>query len=276
MKLSLYTITQDEERRLPAMLQAAAPLANEIVVVDSGSRDKTQKIAESYGARFIHNDWVSIGHQVAYAERCCSHDWVLLLAADEVLSDDLREEIRLIKEQGPDCDGYKLRIGDVFPGVSRPKRWARHYQLVRLYDRKKMCMGGRFGYDDVDFIVENPSIRLLDSFVHHYSFLSQRRTVDKRNKATDDQVRRALLEGKKYSPWRMVGCMLGNFIKVFLLDRYFLYGFWGFIHAVNVGYMRFLKFSKYYEHTQLGRHDYLGLTSLLAVPKLSKDEEAKK
>ncbi|WP_241760454.1 glycosyltransferase family 2 protein [Dethiosulfovibrio peptidovorans] len=258
MKISLYTVTKNEEARLPLMLEAAAPLADEIIVVDSGSTDRTRDVAERYGAKFIHHDWTSIGHQVAFAESCCSNEWVLRLDADEVMSKELLEEIMKIKKNGPDCDGYKLRSGEMFPGYSKPNRWVKHYQLVRLYSRKAMRMSGKFGFDDVVFIKKTPQTRLLYNFINHYSFLSIRRTVEKRNVATDDQVKRALLEHKNYSPWRMVGCMVGNFFRYFILERYFLYGFWGFIHSVNVGYMRFLKFSKFYEYHQIREHGYMG------------------
>ncbi len=258
MKISLYIVTKNEEARLPFVLEAAAPLADEIVVVDSGSSDGTEEVARRYGARFIHNDWISIGHQVAFAERCCSFEWVLRLDADEVLSPELCEEIKKIKESGPDYDGYKLRIGEVFPGYSEPNRWVRHYRLVRLYSRRAMRMSGKFGFDDVVFLKKEPRIKLLDGFIRHYSFLSVKRTVEKRNVATDLQVERAFLEKKRYSPWRMVGCMTANFFKCFILDRYFLYGFWGFIHSISVGYMRFLKFSKFYEANQLKKYGYLG------------------
>lgn len=251
MKISLYVITKNEEARLPVVLDAAAPLADEIVVVDSGSTDGTEGVALRYGARFIHNDWVSVGHQAAFAERCCTCDWVLRLDADEELSPELVREIKDIKRTNPPYDGYKLRIGEVFPGQTDPIPWVRHYRLIRLYNRRAMGMSGRFDFDDVAYIKKNPRIKLLDGFVRHRSFLSVKRTVDKRNNATDLSVARAFLEKKNYSPWRMVGCMSANFFKCFILDRYFLHGFWGFIHSVNIGYMRFLKFAKFYEANQI-------------------------
>ena len=67
IKLSLYVITYNEEHRLGRTLKAASPLVDEIVVVDCGSIDRTREIAESYGARFYHNDWVSFG--VRFASR---------------------------------------------------------------------------------------------------------------------------------------------------------------------------------------------------------------
>jgi hypothetical protein len=80
--------------------------------------------------------------------------------------------------------------------------------------------------------------------------------VQKHNIETNRLVERALIIGKKYSPWRMVGAMSLNFFKRFILDRFFLYGFWGFIYSVEYAYLRFLKFSKFYEVQQLKKHEY--------------------
>jgi len=248
--LSVYYVTQDEERRLPASLAMAAEVADEIVVVDSGSTDRTAEIARGFGARFIHNEWVSIGHQVSFAERCCTNPWVLRLDADEVLSEGLVKEILNVKRD-PRCDGYRLRIGDVFPGIERPSRWVKHYRLIRLYNREKMWMSGRFDHDDVVFGDTGLRVDLLENFVHHHSLLSLEHLVGKGNASTGMQVKRALVDGKRYSPWRMVGASTLGFLKLFLLGRFFLYGFWGFIASVVYGQMRFLKFAKYYEHRQL-------------------------
>ena len=64
-------------------------------------------------------------------------------------------------------------------------------------------------------------------------------------------ILKEIREEKKYPPWRMVGASSLNFLKVFVINRYFLYGFWGFIFALSVGHLRFLKFAKFYENEQL-------------------------
>ena len=136
-------------------MDALVKVADEIVVVDSGSTDKTESIVREYTDKFYYNKFISIGHQVKVAEELCSNKWVLRLDADEELSDELIKEILDIKEN-PDCDGYFLRIGEVFPGYSKPNRWVKHYKLIRLYNREKMAMSGKHGHDDVDFICKSP------------------------------------------------------------------------------------------------------------------------
>lgn len=250
VKLSLYVITMNEEERLPRTLEAARAIADEIVIVDSGSTDGTEAVAQRYGARFIHNDWTSFGHQVSVAEKLCHNDWVLRLDADEVLSPELAREIAEIKKN-PDCDGYRIRISDVYPGKPLPIRWARHYKLIRMYHRKKFSMLGHLDHDDVDPIVAHPKVRTLRGLVHHYSYLTLYQFWAKQNRATDTQIAMLIKAGKRYSPWRMVGTTTLTFLKYYILGRHFLYGWWGFINCANIAMVRFLKFAKWYEYEQL-------------------------
>jgi glycosyltransferase involved in cell wall biosynthesis len=249
-KLSLYVITLDEERRLPRTLESASHLVDEIVIVDSGSTDRTEAIARAHGARFLHHRWDSVGHQVKWAEEQCANRWVLRLDADEVISSELAEEIKDARRNGHD-DAYFLKIGDIVAGRTRPNPFVKHYKLIRLYNRDAFSMTGRPGHDDVERVRPGASASTLRGFVHHHTYLSLRQLVDKHNAESDELAERALKQGKNYSPWRMVGLMTLNFLKSFFLYRYFLYGFWGFILSVECSFLRFLKFAKYYERKHM-------------------------
>jgi glycosyltransferase involved in cell wall biosynthesis len=254
-KLSLFIITQNEEKRLPLVLESVRGLVDETVVVDSGSTDGTEAIVRRYGGRFLRHEWESVGHQVKWAEEQCSHGWVLRLDADEVVSPELREEIMRCRENGSD-DAYYLRISEMVAGRARPNPWVKHYRLIRLYNRDSYTMAGTLGHDDVICIKPGAKTKLLSGFIHHYSYISIHQLVQKYNVESGRLVDRAAAIGKNYSPWRMAGAMSLNFFKRFILDRFFLYGFWGFIYSVEYAHLRFLKFSKFYEAKQFEKHEY--------------------
>jgi glycosyltransferase involved in cell wall biosynthesis len=245
----------NEEKRMPMVLESVGGLVDEIVVVDSGSTDRTEEIARAYGARFLRHDWVSVGHQVKWAEEQCSHRWVMRLDADEVVPPEMAEEIMEIRRNGTK-DAYTFRIGEMFPGMKRPNRWVKHYKLIRLYDRDAYSMSGRHGHDDVEKVRDDATSEPLGCMIHHYSYLSLHHLIAKGNTETDRLAERAALEQKGYSPWRMVGAMSLSFFKHYILGRFFLLGWWGFIHSVNLDFMRFMKFAKYYELSCLAETEY--------------------
>ncbi len=246
-KLSLYIIAMNEEKRIARTLESAKNLVDEIIVVDSGSTDRTEEISRSYGARFIFHEWETVGHQAKFAEEQCSFDWVLRLDADEVIPEKLAEEITEIKRNGTK-DGYILPRGEVYPGMKHANRWVKQYRNIRLYNRKFWTMSGKPGHDDVIKARQDATQGECRNLMDHYSFISLWQSVDKYNLESERLAERAVSQGKNYSSWRLLGCSTLEFLKFFVLDRYFLLGWWGFIHSVNISYLRFLKFAKFYEH----------------------------
>ena len=103
MKISATIITYNEERNLPRAIESLR-CCDEILVVDSGSTDRTVDIAEKFGARVVEANWRGYAGQKNYASDEACHDWVLSIDADEALSEDLEAEIWQLRKNGPDHD----------------------------------------------------------------------------------------------------------------------------------------------------------------------------
>lgn len=244
-KISAYIVTLNEEKRLEKTLRAIKPLVDEILVIDSGSTDTTQEIAERNGANFVFHEWKNISAQKHYGQELCRNDWVLSLDADEVLSDELVAEIKE-KMANPQADAYRMKICDMLPGDKKPRRLAKKYNQVRLYNRRKSNMPDDLTNDRV-IVGENTVVEQLQNKVHHYSYVSLTQTWFKLNMYTDELVKTAVEQGRKYSRLRLYTEFPRQFLIYYLKKRYFLYGSCGFYMAVTYAYFRFLKIAKWFE-----------------------------
>jgi glycosyltransferase involved in cell wall biosynthesis len=116
--LSLIIVAQNEERTIGRVLDAARELADEIILVDSGSSDKTMEIAAQRGARVVHQDWLGYAAQKNFAIGLASGDWILSLDADEIMTPALVQEIKTVLDDpsSTEYDGFQiprlLYIGD--------------------------------------------------------------------------------------------------------------------------------------------------------------------
>ena len=168
--LSVAIITHNEERNLARTL-ASVSFADEIVVVDSGSTDRTVEIARSFGARVLIREWPGFAAQKNFAIGQCSGTWVLSLDADEELSPELRTQIRLLLPSNPPADAYFLKRRNLFLG-----RWIKfggYYPdaKLRLFRRAaaNFSLEPKFEERPVhETIVFNGASQTLDfDLIHH-------------------------------------------------------------------------------------------------------------
>src|SRR6201991_4099967 len=122
--LSIAIITHNEEENLPRTL-SSVQFADEVVIVDSGSIDRTEEIARSFGAKFFSEEWKGFASQKNSAIDKCAGTWVLSLDADEELTRELQAQIAGMLEADAQVDspidGYRLRLRHVFLG-----RWVQY------------------------------------------------------------------------------------------------------------------------------------------------------
>jgi glycosyltransferase involved in cell wall biosynthesis len=118
--LSIFIITLNETDRLEAAIAAVRHLSDDIVVVDSGSSDGTQALAESLGARVVFNAWPGYGLQKQFGEDQCRHDWMLNIDADEVVNAQMAQAIATTLARSDLTPGaYTTKIVEMFPGETK-------------------------------------------------------------------------------------------------------------------------------------------------------------
>jgi len=169
MKISFCLITRNEEANLPRCLGSAEGLADEIVVLDSGSTDGTEAVARRFGARWHRRDWTGYVDQKNHLLSLAQHEWVFSLDADEALSEPLRAEVRRLKETGAPAalSGYDMPRCVFYEG-----RWIRHGdwypdRLVRLFRRSRARFAGGRVHERLE--IQGP-IASFHSDLYHYSF----------------------------------------------------------------------------------------------------------
>jgi glycosyltransferase involved in cell wall biosynthesis len=174
--LSCYLLTHNSERRIDEVLSSVQGVADEILVVDSGSQDGTLDIAKRFGCRILHRPFDNFRDQRVFAEEQCAHDWVLQLDSDEVVSPALVDDILAAKRRNFDAaaavppDGFSMLREWIVLGTT-----VHAFYPVRTPDRViRLFRRDRINHRDSRIIHESPVGRdhhvvALDSALLHYS-----------------------------------------------------------------------------------------------------------
>jgi len=246
VRLSCCIITQDEGDRIEQCIRAVRPIVDEIVIVDSGSTDDTVAKAEALGARTFFHAWDGYGPQKRFAEECCTHDWILNLDADEVITDKLAREIaELMCGPEPPLAAYRFRQVTVYPGHKRPRLWADFHNFVRLYDRRRVRFRQSRVHDTVD--TEDYPVGQLDGVAWHYSWRTLDHVRSKLEKYTDLQAKEL-----KKPRWLILLRLPFEypilFFRYFVLRRNFTGGWFGLRVAHEIAKARTRRLIKILNH----------------------------
>lgn len=251
LPVSVFIIAKNEADRIGDTIRAVRDLTDDLIVVDSGSTDGTQAVAEALGARVIFNEWPGYGPQKRFGEDQCRHDWMLNLDADEVVPPNLAAEIRALFAKGePPRQAYRIRIAEIFPGEAAPHPLAYTLTPVRLYRKDAGRYSPSLVHDRVDL---NPGAKVgrLKGTVHHWSVRSLGDQLAKLNRYSDQQAVDLEIRGVAIPTWRVFFELPAAFIKAYIGRRHALRGTYGFLTAMNYAMSRHLRLAKHYEKRRL-------------------------
>jgi len=239
-RISAVVITYNEENNISRCLESLS-WADEIVVVDSFSQDRTKEIASSFTDKIFDLEWQGFGKQKEFARTKASYDWVLSIDADEVVSEKLREEIKGIINKNDSLDDYYIPRLSNFLG-----RWIKHSSwypdyVLRLFKKdkakfdeslvhEKLILEGRGG------VLKNEILHYTDPDISHYLL--------KMNKYTSLSAEMLSSEGKNATLFDLLFRPMAIFFKMYLFKSGFLDGWQGFVLACFSSFHVFVKYAK--------------------------------
>lgn len=248
IKISAVIITFNEEKNIEGCLLSLQEVADEIIVVDSYSSDKTEQICKKYNVRFIQHPFEGHIEQKNWARIQASHSTVLSLDADEELSIELKESILNLKNNSStsalEFDAYKMNRLTNYCG-----KWIRHCgwypdTKVRLWNNKKGEWTGENPHDEFKLFDSKSKIGKLDGDLLHYSY-HQLEDHDKQIEYfTNIASKSFVARGKKPFFGQAYISAFSKFIKCYFLKLGFLDGKAGWIISVKSSYAAYLKYKK--------------------------------
>jgi glycosyltransferase involved in cell wall biosynthesis len=246
LRLSVVIVTRNEAERLRACLESVV-WADEIVVVDAESEDKTVALAREFTDRVVVRPWPGYAAQKNAALDLATGDWVLSLDADEVVSAELRVEIAAVLAVDGPADGYAVSRRNIFWG-----RWVRHGGLypdwqVRLFRRGR----GRFVERAVhESVAVEGGVERLRGHLEHRSYRDVADFLARADRYATLAADEAVARGRRAGVVDLVLRPLGRFLGMYVVGRGFLDGWRGFLLAALYAYYVLIRSAKIWERTR--------------------------
>jgi glycosyltransferase involved in cell wall biosynthesis len=242
-QISVVIITQDEEERTIRAIRSCHAFADEIVIVDGGSRDNTVERAQAEGCRVYVNPWPGYAKQRNFGAEKAIHEWVFFIDSDEVVGDDLAAALNLWKRQ-PDLEAMVFAVDRVTDFLGT---WLTHGidDQIRLYNKNFFAIKDVLVHERPD--IGNAKVIRLPGTLWHYGFRDMDDQVVRFNRYTTLEAQRDYLAGQRFNLLRLILKPHARFIQRYFLRGFFKRGVPGFTYAVFWGYYDFLKEVKLYE-----------------------------
>ena len=241
--LSISIVTYNEENNIERCLKSIGDIATEIIIVDSGSTDRTIDIAKSYGAKVFTEVWKGYIVQKNSALSKCAKEWILCLDADEEVTKELKTSIRIaVKEDTR--DGYFINRRTFYSGRLLKHAWQPEYILRLVRKQSSPCWGG---YEPHASLYVIGSTDKMKGDLVHYSYKNIKDHIEGLSKYAYLTARSYNEDGKSFHLYKLLFNPLFSFIKEFFLKLGLLDGLRGFFVAALSAVYVFLKYSFLWE-----------------------------
>ena len=242
IKLSVLIITYNEEANIGPCLDSVQTIADEIIIVDSQSTDKTIEICLSKGAKVVQHPFENFVKQRNLANAEAKYDYVFALDADEVVSPELNASILEMKKNWKH-DAYEINRLNNYCG-----KWIKHCGWypewrARIFDRRKGEWAGLLVHESLKLHTGTSSAKLTGHLLH-YSYNSISEHIQRINRYTDLTAQEAIMKGKKSNLFKIWFNPKLRFFRDYIIKGGFRDGYYGYIICKISSLSTFLKYSK--------------------------------
>lgn len=247
--LSAVLIVKNEEQSLAACLEKLR-WADEIIVLDSGSTDNTREVARQFTPHvYVDDDWQGFGMQRQRAQARASGDWILMVDADEHVTDELKQEIQLVVNENNQDRVYEIpRLSWCFGGFIRHSGWYPDY-VVRLYPRQIAHYGSERVHEKL-YYEQAVEVTRLKGDLLHYTYRDLEHYLVKSAHYAKEWAMQRAARGKSTNLLTGVMHGIGCFVKMYILHAGFLDGRQGFLLAALSAHSTFVKYADLWVRTR--------------------------
>lgn len=227
LNYSIIIPTYNEQKNIERCFNSI-DLSNDVIVVDSYSKDQTFNICKNFDVHVIQNEFISHGKQIMYASKFAKNDWIFVLDADERFSCNLDIELKNLKTLN-EFNAFKIRRINYFSNVEIKHGTWKHDFPIRFFNKRLCYYNDRLVHSS---LVVKGKVGLLENTLKHYSYNSISDYIQKVERFSRCGARDLVNLGKKQSYLKVIFRSLFRFFKSYILYKGFLDGKYGFIIAI--------------------------------------------
>lgn len=245
MNISATIITHNEEKNIAACL-ASLDFADEIIVVDSGSADRTEELCRRHSkVKFFTQEWLGYGKQKNRAAELATHDWILNLDADERVTPTLRQSIE-------SADNTTFTAARMARENYFGKRWVKYCgwypdYTIRLYDRRKCSFSERAVHESLE---HDGHVKTLGGNLQHFTYAGISDYLQRMDRYSTLAASEMHKSGTTIGSADLIVKPLATFIKMYFIRKGFLEGFFGLALSMLYAQYTFCKYAKLIEFSR--------------------------